>query len=153
MQIGWMEDDFRNLTANVWGNLDNPIKRLWVLKGFINLVYVALSVGTFLISVMSQQYNCRMELYTNIYQILLFIKIYLPSSVILWYVRAEIMCMHLWINLIKTIIGIQETFIIVKKNIYICTKSIESSPPVISHILAEFHPERATYTTLHNHFS
>ena len=26
-------------------------------------------------------------------------------------------------------------------------------PLVISHILAEFHPERATYTTLHNHFS
>ena len=24
---------------------------------------------------------------------------------------------------------------------------------MISHILAEFHPERATYTTLHNHFS
>ena len=27
MQIGWMEDDFRNLTAKVWANLDNPIKR------------------------------------------------------------------------------------------------------------------------------
>ena len=27
MQIGWMEDEFRNLTANVWANLDNPIKR------------------------------------------------------------------------------------------------------------------------------
>ena len=24
---------------------------------------------------------------------------------------------------------------------------------MISHILAEFHPERATYTTFHNHFS
>ena len=30
---------------------------------------------------------------------------------------------------------------------------MESYPLVISHILAEFHPERATYTTLHNHFS
>ena len=27
MQIGWMEDNFRNLTAKVWANLDNPIKR------------------------------------------------------------------------------------------------------------------------------
>ena len=27
MQIGWLEDDFRNLTANVWANWDNPIKR------------------------------------------------------------------------------------------------------------------------------
>ena len=27
MQTGWMEDDFRNPTAKVWANLDNPIKR------------------------------------------------------------------------------------------------------------------------------
>ena len=27
LQIGWMEDDFRNLTAKVWANLDNPITR------------------------------------------------------------------------------------------------------------------------------
>ena len=27
IQIGWMDDDFRNLTAKVWANLDNPIKR------------------------------------------------------------------------------------------------------------------------------
>ena len=27
MQIGWMEDDFRNLTTKFWANLDNPIKR------------------------------------------------------------------------------------------------------------------------------
>ena len=26
MVIEWMEDDFRNLTANVWANLENPIK-------------------------------------------------------------------------------------------------------------------------------
>ena len=31
----------------------------------------------------------------------------------------------------------------------LCTKSMESCPLVILHILAEFHPERATYTTLH----
>ena len=35
----------------------------------------------------------------------------------------------------------------------LCTKSMEACPLVISHILAEFHPERATYTTLHNHSS
>ena len=34
---------------------------------------VALSGGTLLISVMSQQYNCLLELYTNFYKILLFI--------------------------------------------------------------------------------
>ena len=49
-------------------------------KGFINFVYVALSGGTLLISVMSQQYNCLMELYTNFYKSLLFMKMYLPST-------------------------------------------------------------------------
>ena len=53
-------------------------------------------------------------------------------------------------NLIKRTIDIQEKLKIVKN---LCTKSMESCPLVISHILAEFHPERATYTTLHNHFS
>ena len=55
----------RNLTAKVWANLDNPITRLF--KVFINLLYVALSGGTLLRFVMSQQYNCLMELYTNFY--------------------------------------------------------------------------------------
>ena len=45
-----MEDDFRNLTAKVWANFDNPIKRYNFFKGFINFVYVALSSGTLLIT-------------------------------------------------------------------------------------------------------
>ena len=61
-----MEDDFRNLTAKDWENLDNPVKRYDFFKGFINFVYVALSGGTVLISVMSQHYNCLMELYKKI---------------------------------------------------------------------------------------
>ena len=92
-----MEDDFRNLTAKVWANLDNPIKRYDFSKVFINFVYVALSGGTLLISVMSQQYNCLMELYTNFYTILLFMKMYLPSSFILRYVRAK-MKVHAFMN-------------------------------------------------------
>ena len=67
-----MEDDFRNLTAKVWANFDNPIKIYDFLKGLINFVYVTLSGGTLLISVMSQQYNCLMELYTHFYKIILF---------------------------------------------------------------------------------
>ena len=35
----------------------------------------------------------------------------------------------------------------------LCTKSMESNPLVISHILAEFHPERATITSLINGLS
>ena len=60
-------------------------------------MYVALSGGTLLISVMSQQYNCLMELYTNFYKILLFMKMHLPSSFILRYVRAK-MNMHAFMN-------------------------------------------------------
>ena len=90
-----MEDDFRNLTAKVWANLDNQIKRFF--KGFIIFVYVALSGGTLLISVMSQQYTCPMELYTHFYKISLFMKMYLPSSFILRYVRAE-MNVHAFMN-------------------------------------------------------
>ena len=37
MQIEWMENDFRNLTANVWANLGNPIKsydfsKFWLIS-------------------------------------------------------------------------------------------------------------------------
>ena len=42
-----------------------------------------------LISVMSQQYNCVMEIYTNFTKFLLFMKMYLPSTFILRYVRAK----------------------------------------------------------------
>ena len=150
MQIGWMEDDFRNLTAKVWANLDNPIKRYDFCKSFINFVYFALSGGILLISVMSQQYNCLMELYTNFHKILLFMKMYLPSSFILSYVRAE-MNVHAFMNELD-----QPDYWYPRKirnGENPCTKSMESCPLVISHILAEFHPERATYTTLHNHFS
>ena len=93
MQIGCMGDDFRNLTAKVWANLDNPIKRYDFSK--VSLISCG---GTLLISVMSQQYNCLMELYTNFYKILQsFVKMYLPSSFILRYVRAE-MNVHAFMN-------------------------------------------------------
>ena len=59
-------------------------------------MYVALAGGTLLISVMSQQYNCLMELYTIFYKILLFMKMYLPSF-ILGYVRVE-MNVHAFMN-------------------------------------------------------
>ena len=50
-----MENDFTNLTAKVWENLDNPI----------NFLHAAFSGGTLLQYVMSHQNNCLMELYTN----------------------------------------------------------------------------------------
>ena len=68
-----------------------------IFKGLINFVYGALSGGTLLISVMSQLYNCLMELYTNFYKLLLFMKMYLSSSFILKYFRAE-MNVHAFMN-------------------------------------------------------
>ena len=90
--------------------------RIWFFKGFNNFVYVALSGGILLISVMSQQYNCLMELYTQIfYKILLFMKMYLPSSSYnLGMLGLRWMCMHLWMNLIKRTIDIQEKLKMVK---------------------------------------
>ena len=74
---------FRNLTAKVWANLDNPIKSYMIFKVLVNFLYAALSGGTVLISVMSQQYNCLMELYTNFMKFSLFTKMHLPSTFIL----------------------------------------------------------------------
>ena len=59
-------------------------------------MYVALSGGTLPISVMSQLYNSLMEPYTNFYKIL-FMKMNLPSSFILRYVRAG-MNVHAFMN-------------------------------------------------------
>ena len=78
-------------------------------------MYVALSGGTLPMSVMSQQYNCLMELYTNFYKILLFMKMYLPSSFMLRYMLGlRWMCVHLWINLTNRTIDIREKLKIVK---------------------------------------
>ena len=87
-------NDFRNLTAKVLANSDNPIKP-WFFKVLVNFMYAALSGGTVLIYVMSQQYNCLMELYTNL------MKMYLPSTFIDY---CAWVCMHLWLNLINWIL-------------------------------------------------
>ena len=61
-----------------------------IFKVLLNFLYAALSGGTVLISVMSQQYNCLMELYTNINLFkILFMKMHLPSTFILRYVRVK----------------------------------------------------------------
>ena len=83
MQIERMDNEFRNLTAKVWGNLDNPIKSYELLKFWL--------ISCMPPSVMSQQYNCFS----------LFMKMPLPSTFILRYVRAKMIVLHLWMNLIK----------------------------------------------------
>ena len=100
-----MEDDFRNLTAKVWANLDNPIKRYDFSKVSLILCMSPSQLA---------QYNCLMELYTNLYKISLFMKMHLPSSFILIMLGLRWMCMHLWLNLIKRPIDIQEKLKIVK---------------------------------------
>ena len=60
-------------------------------------MYVALSGGTLLIYVMSQQYNCLMELYTNFYKIFTFHENVSSLFFVLRYVRAE-MNVHAFMN-------------------------------------------------------
>ena len=133
MQIGWMEDNFRNLTAKVWANVDNPIKRY---------------DGNLLISVMSQQQQSIGTVHTFFffwYKISRFMKMHLPSCFILRYVRAE-MNVHAFMNEMD-----QKDYWYSRKfenceNL--CTKSIRVVL-LWNHI---FWPS-SIYTTLHNHFS
>ena len=64
-------------------------------------MYVALSGGTLLISVMSQQYNCLMELYTNFLQNFTFHnfswKSIFPELLVYLGIRAE-MNVHAFMN-------------------------------------------------------
>ena len=69
-----MESDSRKLTAKILANSDNPIWSYMIFQSF-DFFYAALSGGTLLQSVMSQQYNCLMELYTRFSKVLLFTKI------------------------------------------------------------------------------
>ena len=82
-----------------------------IFKGFINFVYVALSGGTPLIPVMSQQYNCLMELYKKKY---FSWKCIFPLLLYLGILGLRWMCMHLWMNLIKRTIDIKENLKFVK---------------------------------------
>ena len=112
-----------------------------------NFLYATLSGGTVLLSVMSQQYNCVMELYTNFTKCLLFMKMYLHSTFILRYVRAKMIVHAFMIELGQLDYRYPRKL---KNCEILCTKSMESCYLVISHILAEFCLERATYNTLNN---
>ena len=85
-----MENDFWNLTATVWANLDLKNQELWFFKVLISLLYAVLSGGTLLQSVMSQQYNCIMELYTNFTAFFFTWKYFFALLFYLRYVRAKI---------------------------------------------------------------
>ena len=139
MQIGWMEDDFRNLTAKVWANLesrDMSLQRFhwfcvcrplrWHSFNICDVTTVQLSNGTV------QKFWQNFTFHENVSSLFFYT---LGLLGLRW------MCMHLERKIKKC-----------WKSIH-CTKSMESCSLVISHILAEFHPEWATYTTLHNHFS
>ena len=75
----WSDFRIRNLhvTVKIWANVDNPIKR-WFSKFWLiscTCMYAALSGGTLLHSVMSQQYNCLKKINGTLHkfhQILLF---------------------------------------------------------------------------------
>ena len=78
-------------------------------------MYVALSDGTLLIFVMSQQYNCLLELYKFFKTKFHFSwKCIFPLLLYKGMLGLRWMCMHLWMNWIKRTIDIQENLKIVK---------------------------------------
>ena len=120
MQIGWMEDEFRNLTAKVWANLDNPIKRYDFSKvSLISCMSPSQVALFYYLWCHNRQYNCLMELYTNFYKILLLWKCIFPLLFYLGMLGLRWMCMYLWMNLIKRTIDIQEKINVLK----ICVQS------------------------------
>ena len=149
MQTRWMENGFRNLTANVWATLDNPIERAMIFQSFDQFLVCCplmwhsatiCDVTTVLVS------NWTVH---KFHKILLFMKTYLPSTFILRYVRAKnyCACIYDWTWSTGLLISKQ-----IKdcENLCICTKSMETYSLVVSQILTEFHPESAAYKTVHN---
>ena len=98
-----MENDFTNLTTKVLENLDNPIKSydFLSLKVLVNLLYAALSCrwNSATICDVTTVYNYLIELYTNFTKLVLFVKIHLPSTFILRYVRAKMIVYAFMIEL------------------------------------------------------
>ena len=91
-----MEDDFRNLTAKVWANLDNPIKRYDFSKVSLFCVCRPLRWHSSNICDVTTVLS-NGTVHNFFYKILLFMKMYLPSSFILRYVRSE-MNVHAFMN-------------------------------------------------------
>ena len=118
MQMGWMEDDFRNLTAKVWANLDNPIKRYdfqrfhyfrvcrplrWHSSNICDVTTVQLSNGT-----VHNFFKQNFTFYENVSSLFFY-------TYTRYVIGLRWMCMHSWMNLIKRTINIQEQLKIVKK--------------------------------------
>ena len=100
MQFGWMENEFRNLTAKVWASLDNPIKS-YAFSKFWLFLYVGLWGDTLLQYVMSQQHKCRMELHVHkFHKIVLFMKIYQDFALINSYNFSPCWIEHLFLIII-----------------------------------------------------
>ena len=92
-----MEDDFRNLTAKVWENFDNPIKRYDFSKVSLILCMSPSQVALFNICDVTTVQLSNGKCTQIFYKILLFMKMYLPSSFIIGYVRAK-MNVHAFMN-------------------------------------------------------
>ena len=136
MQIEWMDSDFffRNLTAKVWANLDNPIKSSDVSKFSLISCMPPSQVALRWLKIcdVATVYNYSlMELYTKFH----FSWKYAFPLILYWgMLGLRWLCMHLWLHLIK-----------ITNCENICTKSVESRSLVVSQILAELRLEKATY--------
>ena len=111
----------------------------------INFLYAALSGGTLQQSDVTAVHLSN-GIVHQVLKILLFMKMHLPPTCILKYVRSE-MIVH------ASIIKLDQLDYLYPRKIQnfenLCIKSMESCSLVISQILAELRPERAAYKTLH----
>ena len=109
MQIEWMENGFRNLTAKVWANLDNPIKSYDFSKFWLNSCMPP-SQHCAQNYLWCHNNYCLMELYTNFNKKKKITFHENAPSLYFFYLGIlglRWLRMHLWLNLINWTIDIQ----------------------------------------------
>ena len=115
---------FYKLTANVWANLDNPLKsydfsKFWLIS-CIPPSQVVLCHNLWCHNTLHNRTMYLIGTVHKFHKIVLFMKTHLPSAFILLYFRAiRRLCVHLWLNVISRTKKEEEEIL--------CTKSMETS--------------------------
>ena len=151
-----MENDFRNLTAKVWANLDNPIKSYDFSKFWL-ISCMPPSQVPLCCNLVCRPLRCHFDVTTvqlsnaTVHKFLKNLTFYekISSLYFLYFgyvIRAKMIVHVFMIELDQPDYWYPRK---IKNCENLCTKSMESCSPVASQILAEFRPERATFKTLH----
>ena len=109
-----MEDDFRNLTTKVWANLDNPVKRYDFSKVSLILCMSPSQMALFQYLWCHNSTTVYWNSTQNFTKFHFSWKCIFPLLLYSGMLGLRWMCMHLWMNLIKRTIDIQENVKILK---------------------------------------